>query len=343
MTKRLKNILAIALIYTGVIIGAGFASGQEIVYFFVRFGTMGIVGFMLACLLFCLIGGVVLYRAYINGLHPTFFRKSNKPWATKGLFNVFLLFSYAIMLAGMATILSEISNINYAASVVIVALMTSLSLAFRIEGIVTISNYVVPFLLLGLTLLCGRIISLESEAALPAIRHHAGWLFHAVLYVGYNSIAAVMFLPSLGYLIHNKNDAIISAVLGGTFIFLPGFLMITALLRHGTHPTNTELPLISLTDRLGSGYTTVYLIILAIAMYTTAIAALYSIITWLHQTFKIPYKFQLTILPLLAIPLATTGFSKLVKAIYPFFGYIGVAYLIYMLISHFKTAMQKYN
>ncbi len=341
MTKKLKNTFAVALLYAGAIIGAGFASGQEIIYFFVKFGTNGMIGFLLACLLFCLLGGVVLCDVYTHKSSKTFYGENKKPWRTKDLFNIFLLFSYAIMLAGMATILTEISGINYTISVIVVSLIISFSLAFHIEGVVAIGNFIVPFLIVGLTLICSRIIALGPKTVATVAVYDNNWFFHAMLYVGYNSIVAIMFLPSLSHLVRNKKDAIISGVLGGAFISVPGILMIMALLYHGIDPIKAELPLLSLTDKFGPGYTTVYLAILATAMYTTAIAALYSIIIWANETFKVSYRFQLLILPPLAIPLATTGFSKLVKTIYPLFGYIGTAYLVYILVKHFVAVGQK--
>ena len=50
--------------YLGAVIGAGFASGQEIVQFFVRYGPEGAKGVLLAMLLFAICGGMLLYVAH---------------------------------------------------------------------------------------------------------------------------------------------------------------------------------------------------------------------------------------------------------------------------------------
>lgn len=51
-----KRALGIAMAFIGLIVGAGFASGQEMMQFFVAFGTMGIVGALIASLVMMLSG-----------------------------------------------------------------------------------------------------------------------------------------------------------------------------------------------------------------------------------------------------------------------------------------------
>lgn len=41
--KKLMKILVIASAFIGVIVGAGFASGQEVLQYFTSFGTLGIL------------------------------------------------------------------------------------------------------------------------------------------------------------------------------------------------------------------------------------------------------------------------------------------------------------
>ena len=52
----MKSIFVIV----GTIIGAGFASGQEIQIFFNTYGNMGLLGLAISCLL----SGVLIYRVF---------------------------------------------------------------------------------------------------------------------------------------------------------------------------------------------------------------------------------------------------------------------------------------
>lgn len=50
----------IAATYIGTIVGAGFASGQEVLQFFSAFGWLGILGIFLASTLFFIFGYMIL-------------------------------------------------------------------------------------------------------------------------------------------------------------------------------------------------------------------------------------------------------------------------------------------
>lgn len=52
----MKKSLQIAGAYVGLIVGAGFASGQEILQFFTSLGWMGVLGALVATLLFAFLG-----------------------------------------------------------------------------------------------------------------------------------------------------------------------------------------------------------------------------------------------------------------------------------------------
>ena len=62
--SNLSGILKVAGVYITTIIGAGFASGQEIVQFFSSYYEGGFYGIILAGILFAIIGYVVLDKVY---------------------------------------------------------------------------------------------------------------------------------------------------------------------------------------------------------------------------------------------------------------------------------------
>ena len=58
----MKNSIKAIFVIIGTIIGAGFASGQEIYSFFNVYGVNGILGIVLSCVLI----GFVIYRVLIK-------------------------------------------------------------------------------------------------------------------------------------------------------------------------------------------------------------------------------------------------------------------------------------
>lgn len=52
MLSRWSGIFQIAAVYVGTVVGAGFATGREIVEFFTRYGIYGFIGILIARLYF---------------------------------------------------------------------------------------------------------------------------------------------------------------------------------------------------------------------------------------------------------------------------------------------------
>ena len=57
----MKNIINISMVIIGSIIGAGFASGQEINSFFYKYGLIGILGIIISIILISLI----IYKVFL--------------------------------------------------------------------------------------------------------------------------------------------------------------------------------------------------------------------------------------------------------------------------------------
>ena len=76
----MKNIFKIAFAYVAALVGAGFASGQEIISFFVKYGKISAVGVILSAILFGIFAAVVLcgcielktvcYAEYLESIMP---------------------------------------------------------------------------------------------------------------------------------------------------------------------------------------------------------------------------------------------------------------------------------
>lgn len=105
MSKELKNIIKVACIYATSIIGAGFASGQEIMQFFSIYKAGGFYGILLAGALFAAIGCTVLERVYCERirnyeefLFPTFGWLIG--WLIEAAVTLFMFCLFCIMIAG---------------------------------------------------------------------------------------------------------------------------------------------------------------------------------------------------------------------------------------------------
>ena len=122
----LKDILTICMVIIGSIIGAGFASGQEINSFFYKFGIIGILGIIISIFLISLIIYKVFLiikkeniNTYKNFLEIIFENKINNKNKylnisniTNIIINIFLIISFFIMIAGFGAYFNQEYNIS---------------------------------------------------------------------------------------------------------------------------------------------------------------------------------------------------------------------------------------
>ena len=101
----LKNILSISLSFVGLLVGAGFATGQEVVQYFTSFGLSGVWGIVVAGIVMTLAGTVFLQLgSYFHASeHNQVFREVTHPFISRVLDVAVILTLFAVgfvMLAG---------------------------------------------------------------------------------------------------------------------------------------------------------------------------------------------------------------------------------------------------
>lgn len=113
-----KNWIKIASIYIGTVIGAGFASGKEIIEFFGVYGIKGIVGIIISGVLFSILGSLLLMKIYRNKIED-FNELATKVFGRRFGFIVdtligFSLYTgFSVMISGSGAIFLEELGISF--------------------------------------------------------------------------------------------------------------------------------------------------------------------------------------------------------------------------------------
>jgi len=202
-TGEIRNILKVSGVYTTTIIGAGFASGQEIAVFFSAYNEGGFLGIFLAGILFSLIGGFVLdkvyserIRNYNEFIYPTFGFFMGRLIETAN--TLFMFFAFCIMVAGSGNILAEQLGITTVAGVIISGVVYMLLIMTSIRGGVAVSNAVTPALIAGMAVVGLSVIVFKDTAVFNYFWHISrftrNWFFSSLLYVSYNSMLGISVL-----------------------------------------------------------------------------------------------------------------------------------------------------
>lgn len=342
MTGEFRNIIKVACIYATSIIGAGFASGQEIMQFFSAYRTGGFYGILLAGVLFAAVGGFILdricterIRNFEEFLFPAFGWWVG--WIIEAAVTLFMLCMFCIMLAGSGHVISDRLGIPFNYAALIMGVLCTVFILSNIKGIVTLSTVTTPILIAGIILAGTYIIafkSVETAGITGYIRHLTGnWLFSSLLYVSYNSIPAIVLMCSLQPYLRTRRTGIAGGILGGLMLCVTALIINISVFLFYPDVLETELPILSILKGSSESAGSLYAVILWLAMFVSAVTSGFCFAERAVSLVKIDRRIMILVLCAAAVPLSTLGFSRLISAIYPVFGYLGLFMIIVVLLQ----------
>jgi len=328
--------------YIGSVIGAGFASGQEIMQFFILHGCNGLLGVVLSTVLFSYLGGLVMFISIkirsVNYKELLTFLLGKKAGKIVDATNLLMLMGgLSVMLAGSAAVFSEHFGLPAQAGVWTVIVVTSLIIMGGLDGVLTANVILVPLKLLAIVIITltaiikakGAIFLIYQATPIGGV---AGcWAGAGFLYVSYNMVVPVAVLSSLGRSIPLK-VGVAGGLAGGFLLGLAVSLVTVAGLLYLPEAVMYEIPLLYLASQLGLVFFWLLGILIWLAILTTAIADAHGIASRLAPRGGLNYRLFGVCSCLLALPVAGCGFSDLVRLLYPLFGYASLVLFISLLI-----------
>ena len=341
-----SKIIKTACVYVGIIFGAGFASGQEHLSFFLQYGLWGVFGVILAAFFLGLCGWAVMdicvrnkLGSYKDFMQTVFGAKLGGVLdIITGLF-IFVVFS--AMLAGTGALANETFGLPFSVGVFTAAILTFCVLLFDLRGMVEINTLISPILIIG-SLLMGLYAIFNAYTPAFALSAHAAfWPASALVYAAYNLITAAAVLSSLPNLVTSRKIAKYGGILGGAALGIIGVILAAALFLNINAIRDAQLPMLALARNYGHVTEYAYAILLFLAIFTTSITGGFSLVHWLSARFgykKLRIKIGIAIFGAAA---AHAGFANIVANAYTFFGFLGLfmmlAVIIYFLCGFNKT------
>ncbi|OAO89194.1 hypothetical protein AXX17_ATUG03380 [Arabidopsis thaliana] len=196
--------LQVAFTFIGTVVGAGFATGREVLQFYTRFGHWGGLTIAAATFLFVWLGSKMMMLA--AKMKARTYEELNKHLfgdrmgvIVSHLMLIVLLGVNAVMLAGAGSLFSEHLNIGYQTGLLITMAACFILLRKGMSAILTINNIVVPIMILFTALLVVDTLSKPGAERWMTLTTDlspwAAWL-SPLLYAAFNlSMAQAVLVP----------------------------------------------------------------------------------------------------------------------------------------------------
>lgn len=342
----MKNILKVVFVIIGTMIGAGFASGQEMYLFFFSYGMEGLVGILISSLIigfviyqtFQLVNkyGVNTYKDFLDIL----IRKNSKSKAIiNTIINIFILITFFIMIAGFGAYFEQEMGINSLVGSSLLAIATFIIFMTSVKGVVKANELLVP-ILIGFLVVIGMInlkdIHLLELGNYVIKSNSSSFILSSILYSSYNSILLIPVLLTLKSYIQDKRQILGIASISTIVIIVLSIIIFLLLVRVDTDITKLEMPAVYVVTNMFKILRFAYGFIILGSIFTTAISLGTSFLQNTAKNKK-SYTQIAVIMCITSVIISKIGFSNLVSLLYPIFGYLGLLQILKLMVTKVRT------
>lgn len=335
--KKKQVAWKVAATYIGTVVGAGFASGQEVLQYFGFFGYWGIFGLLIAAFLFYYFGKQILWlgkelkaESHVPIIYHVGGKKVGR--VLDYIITFFLFGALTTMAAGAGAIFQEQFNLPVFWGNIVMIVATLLTVLTGISGVINAISFVVPVLMIAvfgisfyIVFQQGVFIASQGFVGNPAV---PGWPLSAIVYVSYNLVMAVAVLGPLGNEAKDFASIKKGALWGSVGLGLGAAAILWAVFVTLPQSGRYAVPMIYVAGLLSPLVQQLYSLVLFAEIYTTAVGSLFGFIMRLSAHKSVRAKRYITVSACLGALIASrVGFTDLVRTLFSIVGYAGLLLL----------------
>ena len=201
----------------------------------------------------------------------------------------------------------------------------------NIKGIVKINKIVVP-ILIGFILIIGikNIGQTNLQEIGTNIITQKGWLLQSIIYASYNLILLIPVLINLKNYLKSKRQILAISTISATIICILAICIYLLLVNIKINLSIMQMPAVYIIGEKFPNLKIIYGIIILLSIFTTAISVGISFLENISKKEK-SFQQKAAIMCITSILISNIGFSKLVKILFPTFGYLGLLQIYFIL------------
>ncbi len=324
--------MSVAMLVVGTVIGAGFASGREVVSFFGAVPNMfaaliaGVLVF--GCSILFLFVGRRVKKDDIGEVNGAVFGK------LRPIADVFVLFNsitvLGAMLAGTDSLAAEFIDIRPFASVIL-GLVCAVVAVKGLNGVIKANAVLVPLMIVFLAVTCFMALDYPFAPASSPIKPYS-----IILYVSMNMILGGGVLTTVHHL--SPREIILASAVAA--VVIAGLLTVIMGALRSTSAAYADMPMLLIALKSGKPMYFIALPVIAASIFTTMLSAFKALYDYIIGFIKYPV-IAAGIVLIAGIAVGLFGFSTVVGRIYPITGAIGLVYLAFNLVYLIKSRVKR--
>jgi uncharacterized membrane protein YkvI len=311
MANWFQRFVMPGLVFESVVIGGGYATGRELVEFFLRHGPLaGLLGLVATLIVWGIVLAVTFEFARLTSSfdYRTFFvHLIGRAWV---LYDILYYVTLILVLSVIGAACSTLFHQSFGMPGWLGAAVLMLCAAFLVYFGNTLVERVLSAWGIALYALYGGIVvwCLTHYAAvigqnLRIAPTDASWIAGGVAYAGYNLAAAPAVLFCLRHA-SRRRDAVIAGLAGGAFAVLPGILLYVSVIAFYPAITREPVPAVAIVSNIGSR---TFSFIFELALFITLIKTGVGLLHALNERIAAAFSLRRAHMPRGLRPLVTLG------------------------------------
>jgi len=342
MTKHWISILLVAATYVGTVVGAGFATGKEIITFFSIHGAFGAIGIAVSGCLFMIVGTKIMLisvriKAYsYQDLNRYLFGdKLGK------MVNIFMLIIVicvtSVMLSGAGAVFHEQMGLPFQLGIGITLVVCYIVVLNGLKGIFAINSYIVPIMIVFSFFVFISIFTAQPMEIIGQLRFdfqwdNVAWLLSPFTYSAFNLMTAMVVLVPLGNEIQDEHILKWGGFWGG--VILTAILMMSHFSLSAFPETFLfDIPMGEIAQLFGVFIHILFLFVIYGEIFNTVVGNVFGITRQITEIFQLRYHHAVFIIMLVIFIISQAGYGKLITVLYPLFGNLSLFMLVLLLVK----------
>ncbi|MFK3620757.1 hypothetical protein HMPREF2822_10535 [Corynebacterium sp. HMSC062E11] len=344
-----KNVVGIALSFIGLLVGAGFATGQEVVQYFTSFGIPGMWGILVAGLVMTLAGTVFLQLgSYFHASeHNQVFRNITHPIISRILDVAVILTLFAVgfvMLAGAGSNMQQQFGWPAWVGSLLMLVLVLITGMFDVDKVSQVIGLLTPTIIIAV-LFVGTYTLLHMpenvDAAISASEAIESpipfWLVSALNYNGLALILAVSMSLVIGGDNISPREAGVGGIVGGAVYAVLMAIAGFSLLMNAENVGDSDIPMLTLVDNVHPVLGVIMAVIIYLMIFNTAIGMFYALGKRLSSGNESKYRIIFIAGCLAGFAVSFAGFKALMQYVYPVLGYMGIVLVVILVVGWLRS------
>lgn len=342
-----KKTVSIMLAYVGVLTGAGLASGQELMQYFISFGKAGLFGLAAIGILHILVGGIILQLGshYLAESHIDVLEEVSNKYMTKFMdyaliINCFLM--GFVMIAGAGSNLNQQFGFKSWVGSLICTILIIVIGMLDFEKVTKVIGAFTPLIII-FAIIGGIFTFLTIKPDWQSLdqigKTVASPLPNIVLstlnYFGLCMISGISMAFVLGGSKTDSAEAGLGGMLGGLMVAILTALVGFTLFFNLPQIKDADIPMQVVLQNVRPALGLIMSLIIFGMIFNSSISLFYSAARRFSNT-ENKFRRNLIIFTLMGFGLSFLGFKKLMSILYPILGYLGLILTIILVIAWFR-------